>query len=153
MLKTRRGARLGPSWVALGRYLAGFWALLGGSWPLLGVAWASIGRFLNALGCLLAGLKHLLAAFWLPGTPWDSILEGLWACQAGFGAPLGTCFGMPSAAPRTLSHNAFIHAVTALLHLLALFLLPFWCGGLCAAHPPPPEGMPSVPDTRYKCLT
>ena len=55
-----------------------------------------------------------------------------------------------SAAPRTSLHNVFIDAVTALLHLLALCFLPIWCGGLCAAHPPPPEGMPSVPNTRYK---
>ena len=44
----------------------------------------------------------------------------------------------------------FINAVTALLHLPALRLLPFWCSSLCAAHPPSPEGMPSVPDERYK---
>ena len=37
-------------------------------------------------------------------------------------------------APGTLLHNAFIDAVTALLHCLALFFLPFWCGGLCTAH-------------------
>ena len=39
-------------------------------------------------------------------------------------------------------------------HLFSIaFFSPLRCGGLCAAHPPPPEGMPSVPDIRYKCLT
>ena len=37
-------------------------------------------------------------------------------------------------APGTLLLNAFIDAVIALLHSLVLFLPPFWCGGLCAAH-------------------
>ena len=33
-----------------------------------------------------------------------------------------------------LLHNALMDVVTARLHLLVLLLLPFWCGGLCAAH-------------------
>ena len=41
---------------------------------------------------------------------------------------------------RASLHNAFIAAVTMLLHLLALLPLLFWCGGLCTAHPPPPVG-------------
>ena len=35
----------------------------------------------------------------------------------------------------------FFSAVTALLHLPSLFLLPFWCGGLCAAHGIPSKSM------------
>ena len=38
------------------------------------------------------------------------------------------------------SEMLVIAAVATLLLLPALCLLPFWCGGLCAAHPPPPEG-------------
>ena len=41
---------------------------------------------------------------------------------------------MFSAVPRTSLHIVFIAAITALLHFLMLCLLPFWCGGLCAAH-------------------
>ena len=57
MLKIRLGARRasswrGPelSWPALGRYLAGFWALLDGSWPLWDASWAPLGHSLGALG-------------------------------------------------------------------------------------------------------
>jgi len=46
----------------------------------------------------------------------------------------------PFAATGTSLRDAFINAIATLLHLLALFVFPFWCGGLCAAHPPPPEG-------------
>ena len=37
-------------------------------------------------------------------------------------------------APGALLHNAFIDVLTPHLHFLVLFLPPFWCGGLCAAH-------------------
>ena len=30
--------------------------------------------------------------------------------------------------------NAFMDVVTAHLHSPTLFVYPFWCGGLCAAH-------------------
>ena len=107
VLKTRLGARrapfwrgLGHSWAPLGRHLAGFWPLLGGSWSLLGASWVPLGRFLGALWRLLAGLRRLLDAFWLPGTPRASILEGLGTCRAGFCMVSGACFGMPFAAPR-----------------------------------------------------
>ena len=59
----------------------------------------------------------------------------------GFGAFLGVvwksskaCFDIRFVAPRSLLHNGLIHAVTTLFHLLALFVRPFWCDGLCAAH-------------------
>ena len=48
--------------------------------------------------------------------------------------------GMRLAAPRASYPKAFICAVTMPFHLHTLCVLPFWCGGLCAAHPPPPEG-------------
>ena len=48
--------------------------------------------------------------------------------------------------------NAFMDVVTAHLHSPTLFVYPFWCGGLCAAHPPPPEGMPGVPDIKHWIL-
>ena len=141
MLKTRLGARQTPfwmglwhSWVPLGRCLARFWPLLGGSWCLLGASWAPLGRFLGALGRLLAGLKHVLGAFCLPGTSQASILEGLGTCWAGFGKALGAYFAMSFAASRALLHNAFMYAVNTLLHLPTFLLLPLWCGGLCAAH-------------------
>ena len=35
---------------------------------------------------------------------------------------------------RTFRYNVFNNAVTTLLLFPALFLLPFWCGGLCSAH-------------------
>ena len=84
VLKTRLGVDSGRVWRSLGRHLAGFCSLLGGSWPLLGASWASLGHFLDALGCLLAALWSFRAAFWLPGLPQASILEGLGTSQAEF---------------------------------------------------------------------
>ena len=57
---------------------------------------------------------------------------------------------MAFATPRISSHNALKDAVPALWHLLRLFVSPLQRAGTCEAHPPPPEGMPSVPDSRYK---
>ena len=153
MLKTRLEARqtpfwrgLGLPWVALGRHLAGFWALLGGSWPLWGASWAPLGHFLGAFGWSSALLGRILPPWSAPGLDFG----GLGTCRAGFWKASGSCFGLPFAALCVLLHDAFIYAETKLFHLLALFLLPFWCGSLCAAHPPPPEGMPSGPNTSYK---
>ena len=141
VLKTHLGSRwarfwkgLGPSWAALGRHLAGFWALLGGSWALLGASWVALGHFLGVLGRLLAGLGCLLGAFWLSEPLRPSILSGFGTCWAGFWNASGACFAMPFAGPGTALRDAFINAVATLLYLPALFLLPFWCGGLCAAH-------------------
>ena len=124
---------LGHSWVFLGRRLAGFWPLLDGSWSLWGVSWAPLERFLDDLGCPLAGLTDFEGAFCLPGTPQASILEGLGPCRARFCKALETYFAMSFAASRALLHNAFMCAVNTLLHLSTLLLLPFRCGGLCAA--------------------
>ena len=48
--------------------------------------------------------------------------------------------------------HGLLQKISAGMHFL-LFKTTLQRGGACAAHPPPPEGMPSVPDTRYKCLT
>ena len=55
-----------------------------------------------------------------------------------------------------IAFKAFLDMVQGLLqeipagiHFL-LFITTLQRGGTCAAHPPPPEGMPSVPNTRYK---
>ena len=42
-----------------------------------------------------------------------------------------------------------LQKIPAGIHLL-LFITTLQRGGTCAAHPPPPEGMPSVPDSRSK---
>ena len=123
------GALLVSSWLAFGRswaFLEPFWALLGRSWARLGSSLSSPGWSVAPLGCILASRAGPGLDFWrfwdLPG--W--VLEGF-----------GRVF---SAAPRYSLYNAFIDAETAFLRLLRLSLLPFWCGGLCAAHPPPPVG-------------
>ena len=50
-------------------------------------------------------------------------------------------------APCTSLRTAFNAAMTTLFHFPPLVLLPFRCGGLCAAHSPPPKGMLCVPDS------
>ena len=77
VLKTRLGADSGRVWRSLGRHLAGFCSLLGGSWPLLDASWASLGHFLGALGCLLAARWSSMVAFWVPRPSQGPILEGL----------------------------------------------------------------------------
>ena len=62
-----------------------------------------------------------------------SVLDGFWSW-----------LGLFSAVPRTSLHIVFIDAAPALLHLLALCLLPFWCGGLCAAHGIRTPAIPSM---------
>ena len=84
VLKTRLGVDSGRVWRSLGRHLADFCLLLGGSWPLLGASWASLGHFLDALGCRLAALRSFRTAFWLPDLPQGSILKGLGTSQTEF---------------------------------------------------------------------
>jgi len=84
VLKTHLEVDFGRVWRSLGRHLAGFCSLLGGSWPLLGASWASLGRFLGALGCLLVALWSFRVAFWVPAPPQASILECLGTSQTGF---------------------------------------------------------------------
>ena len=42
-----------------------------------------------------------------------------------------------------------LQEISAGIHFL-LFITTLQRGGACAAHPPPPEGMSSVPGSRYK---
>ena len=91
VLKTRLGLDSGRVWRSLGRHLADFCMVLGGSRTLLGASWASLGHFLGAFGCLWAVLRSFRAAFWLPG-----VSQALWECPGlgfdGFSGPLFTCF-------------------------------------------------------------
>ena len=48
--------------------------------------------------------------------------------------------------------QGLLQEIPAGIHFL-LFITTLQRGGTCAAHPPPPEGTPSVPDSSYKCLT
>ena len=48
--------------------------------------------------------------------------------------------------------HGLLQKIPAGIHWL-LFKTLLQRGGTCAAHPPPPEGMPSVPNISYKCLT
>ena len=82
-----------------------------------------LGQLLGALGRFLAGLGRFLNAFFLPGIPRASILEGLGAGRAWFWKASGAYFGVRFAAPRTLKPNAFIHAVTTFFRLQALCIL------------------------------
>ena len=83
------GWLLGASWAFLGHCCG----LLGALGRFLGASWAPLGRFLGALGRLWAGLGRLLGAFWLPGTPWTSIWEGLGRACEGFGEGFGRILG------------------------------------------------------------
>ena len=117
----------GRVWVPPTPLLVASWPLLSDFWSLWGASWAHLGRILGALWHLLAAkwcLRHararFLIDFGLISPPFCVSSEGM--------------FCMLSSALRTSLHNVFMDAVTTLLHLLALFLLPFWCGGLCTAH-------------------
>ena len=121
---------MGLSGASLGRLLGALGQLLAPLGPFLGVSWARLGPSWPSLGCSVALLSHVLASRGAPGLDFPRflnlpgwVLDGFWRW-----------FGMVSAVPRTSLHDVFIAAVTALLHLLAFCLLPFWCGGLCAAH-------------------
>ena len=94
---------------------------------------AALGRNLYR-GGLLAGLGRLLREFRAPETSKTSILEGLGTSQARFSRVWGPQFDILFAAHCALLPHVFLGAVATLLHLPSLFLLPFWCGGLCAAH-------------------
>ena len=79
VLKTRLRVDSWRVWHSLGRHLAGFCSLLGGSWPLLGASWASLGRSWLALGCSVELQGRIL----VPRTPQALILEGVGTSQAG----------------------------------------------------------------------
>ena len=69
-------------------------------------------QLLGALGRFLPGLGGFLGAFYLPGPPRASILDGLGTGRAWFWKASGAYFDLRFAAPCTLKSNAFIHAVT-----------------------------------------
>ena len=130
LLHPRLGARWAGFWkapnlsrVALGCHFAAFRELWAGCRPLLDASWVPLGQLLGALGRFLAGLGRFLNAFFLPGIPRASILEGLGAGRAWFWKASGAYFGMLFAAPRTLKPNAFNHAVTTFFRLQALCIL------------------------------
>ena len=75
---------------------------LGSSWALFKCSWGLQGQILDPSN--LPSL-HLGGSGDVPG--W--IFEGF----------------------RDFLHNVFMAVVTAHLHLLTLFVYPFWCGGLC----------------------
>ena len=104
--------------------LDGSWAFLGVSWTLLGASWALLRHLLDALGCLLA-------AKCCPRGAWARFWRLLGASGEGFGGPKAVFFMGFS---YISLYNAFNSAVTTLLHFPTLFLLTFWCGGLCTAH-------------------
>ena len=120
--------------VALGCHFAAFRELWAGSWPLLDASWVSLGQLLGALGRFLAGLGRFLNAFFLPGIPRASILEGLGAGRAWFWKASGTYFGMRFATSRTLKPNPRIHAVTTFFSFpVALHSFPSGAA-VCAQH-------------------
>ena len=138
------------SWSAPKPILEGFGCLPSASWAALGRSWDALGPFWAPLGHFLGVSCALLDASWLP----NAAQEGPGLDFGGFRECPGRLLEVPklifSRFFRTFRYNVFNNAVTTLLHFPALCLLPFWCGGLRAALPPPPG---SVPDARYKCLT
>ena len=91
------GTFLGASWGllgwlggALGRLLVPLGRFLGDSWALLGRSWAFLGRLEPPFGWILT-----------PREAPDLNFKGFGDAQNWFWRALGTCFGMPFAAPRT----------------------------------------------------
>ena len=128
-LKTRFGTRrarfwrgLGLSWAALGRHLAGFWVLLGGSWALLNASRAPLGWSGAPLGRIWAPGATPGLDFGGSGDVPGWILEGSGVIFSCLLLRLALCYLL-------FFKSSHSHA----LHLPPLFLLPFRCGGLCAA--------------------
>ena len=141
----RSWAALGRSWAPLGRVLGASSVLLGASWPP-NALWGGFWRLPEAFGeyfrgswdlfcivfLMLAPLGHVLGSSWTLCVRSWSFCPDLGRVLAGFGflERVSGSLGCFLAGP-----HAFNAAVAdTLLHLQALFLLPFWCGGLCAAH-------------------
>ena len=125
------------------------------SGPLLGLSWAPLRRLLGALGRLLTSLGRLLDASWAIGgrswafLGWFGPLRGSilapWASPGLDFKRFGDVPGKVLEASGSMfwhafcctSHfvtKSFFHAVTTFFSLHALCILPFRCGGLCAAH-------------------
>ena len=104
----------------------------GSSGPALGLSWTLLGCL---FGQLLGALGRFLNAFFLPGIPRASILEGFGAGRAWFWKASGAYFGMRFAAPRTLKPNACIQCRNHVFFVSRRFaFFPCRCGGQCAAH-------------------
>ena len=137
------------------------WSAQGSIWEGFGTSRASLGRLLGTLGALLVALGRLLDASWTHlGCSWaplgcqvlskmgsGSIFHRFWLhfgrAEAGFARALAVFF------------FAFLDMVLELLPktpagIHSLLFVSRLQRGTCAAHPLPPEGMPSVPGTRYK---
>ena len=111
---------LGLSRAPLGWLLDALGGLLGALGRVLGASWASLGHTWVSPGCQL-----------LPKRGPDSTSEGSWSVRGRVGGPKAVFFMGFS---YISLYNAFNSAVTTLLHFPTLFLLTFWCGGLCTAH-------------------
>ena len=118
-----------PSWAALGQLLGALGRLLAPHGHFLGAPGARLVLSWASLGWSVASPEWVLPSRDPPGLDfwrfWDVpswVLEGF-----------RSMFCMLFAAPRTLLHNAFIDAVTTLLHLLALFFSPSGAA-VCAQH-------------------
>ena len=77
-------------------------------------------------------LLHFHSVFMLANTPGKMSLTN----AAAFSLLVNLAPGSANTTSVLAFHDVmpFIDAVTTLLLLPALCLLPFWCGGLCAAH-------------------
>ena len=122
-----RGANW-PCWGHVGPMLA-HCSLLGAFFSLLGASYALFEHFWRALAVFLASWSALGSIWEAPGPYFSMFFRTI-------------AFVLP---------NKCINCCrTPKLALASAFRSLLKRGGTCAAHPPPPEGMPSVPDSRYK---
>ena len=128
------------------------WALPSVSWAPLGRSWAALGRSWPALGPVLGASLVLLGASWRSNEAPGSIFKALQSSGKHFGSLCSSSsggirlprlmfqllwvsfcdvfFGLAGVQLRT-ALRAAVHTVG---HVLGIFLLLLWCGGLCAAH-------------------
>ena len=129
-------------------------------WRGLGASRACLRRNLAALGDLLGSLGCLCAASWSPfgcflgalGRIWAligaSVLDFEWSW-----APPGWVLASSGAVFATIFEgDALIAAGIPAWHSHWHFVTSLQRGGTCAAHPPPPEGMPCVPEIKHWVL-
>ena len=152
------------SWPALGRLSGSLGRFLGSSWVLLGRSWASLSSSRTPLGRILPPQDLPNLDFGGSGDVLGWFLQGFGAvfghafcCVSRFVISRGHNLSLVIATP-FLPHACALCTtfLTQCLHFgtscfywcsnhdlaltTALCFLSFWCGGLCAAHPPPPEG-------------
>ena len=148
------------SWSGSGLIFARFGRLPGVSWAALGRSWGALGRSWPPLGRILGTSLVLLGPSWLPTAAQDGLGLDFSSIWVGFWLHLGLHLG----ASRLIFgknfdilppdvHGARISAGNPYRNSLRLFCLPLQRGGTCAAHPPPPEGMPCVPDINHFILS